>query len=113
MIRSARGFTAVQMAVGAWEPHTFVLLDQHLRPNSVFVDIGAWVGPLTLYACTKPGVRVVALEPDAIALRRLRENLQLNDAALGTLARVIVEDACLAPNDGSVTFGNPRGTLVR
>lgn len=101
------------MAAGAWEPHTFVLLDQHLRADKVFVDIGAWVGPLALYACTKPDVRVVALEPDTVALARLRRNLALNGPTLHADTRVAVEDACLAPADGTVRFGNPHACLVR
>ena len=37
-----------------WEPYTFELLDRLLlhREDAVFVDVGAFVGPLSLYAAS-------------------------------------------------------------
>lgn len=61
-----------------WEKETFDLFDHLLRPESTFVDIGAWIGPTVLYAsrlCRK----VTAFEPDPHAYNYLQQNLKLNN----------------------------------
>ena len=62
---------------GRWEPETRMVLQRFLGPGSLFVDIGAWSGPVTLWA-TSLGARVVAYEPDAAAF----EALLINTAGL-------------------------------
>ncbi|MFI4975586.1 MAG: FkbM family methyltransferase [Caulobacterales bacterium] len=62
---------------GAWEPETLWLLDALLAPGSAFYDVGAWIGPTTLFAAMK-GARVVAYEPDPVARHALLVNLALN-----------------------------------
>lgn len=56
---------------GEWEPDTHELLTQILKPGDLFVDIGAWIGPVTLWAL-ELGAHVIAIEPDPIALDELR-----------------------------------------
>ncbi len=60
-----------------WEQHSTDLLDAVVRPGSVFVDVGAWVGPLALYAAAL-GARVIAVEPDPVAAAALLRNVQAN-----------------------------------
>lgn len=48
-----------------------------LGPGDLFIDVGANVGIYTLWACEQ-GAEVVAVEPNADACARLRENLALN-----------------------------------
>jgi FkbM family methyltransferase len=50
---------------------------QALKPGDFFVDVGANVGLYTIWAIDC-GATVAAIEPDAAALRRLKENLTLN-----------------------------------
>src|SRR5271169_2276295 len=69
-----------RMQDGAWEPETLWLLDRLLTPGVEFYDIGAWIGPTTLFASMK-GVRVVAFEPDPVARKALATNLALNPTA--------------------------------
>jgi len=64
-------------AQGLWEPGTFEVLDQHVRPNGYLIDIGAWIGPITLYAAAR-GSRVTAFEPDLRSLAEIRANVDLN-----------------------------------
>lgn len=66
-----------QFADGSWEPSTFKIFDRFLNPEKNFVDIGAWIGPTTLYAAPKAKA-VYAFEPDLIAHRHLCQNLDLN-----------------------------------
>lgn len=62
---------------GTWEPGTFKVFDKFLDPEKVFVDIGAWIGPMTLYAANR-SKQVVAFEPDPIAFHSLKKNIELN-----------------------------------
>lgn len=62
---------------GRWEPQTFRFLEQSLGPDSVFADIGAWIGPTALYAARRCR-RVYCFEPDPEAYRYLLWNLELN-----------------------------------
>lgn len=66
-----------QYADGIWEPSTFSIFDTFLDPERVFLDIGAWIGPTTLYAAPK-AKQVYSFEPDAIAYRSLVQNLEFN-----------------------------------
>jgi FkbM family methyltransferase len=62
---------------GGWEAKTFEALTSRLGPGSTFVDVGAWIGPMTLVAAAC-GARVIAYEPDPAAADELSENVCLN-----------------------------------
>lgn len=64
-----------------WEGDTFRFVDAHVRPGAVFVDIGAWTGPISLYAASL-GARVIAIEPDPVAYDGLSRNVALNAGRL-------------------------------
>lgn len=66
-----------KFADGSWEPSTFKIFDRFLNPNEIFVDIGAWIGPTTLYAADK-AKQVFAFEPDPAAYGKLIQNIELN-----------------------------------
>lgn len=59
---------------GEWEPETRSLVDDVLEPGDLFVDIGAWIGPVTLWALER-GASVIAIEPDPVALPELRRRV--------------------------------------
>ncbi len=67
-----------QLEQGHWEPHTFKVLTNFLHADSVYFDIGAWIGPTVIYAARKCK-KVVCFEPDPVAYRYLRWNIELND----------------------------------
>jgi len=67
----------------AWEPETLIAMRRIVRPGALFCDIGAWVGPTSIYAA-KLGARVTCFEPDPVAYERLLFNLRLNVAGLVT-----------------------------
>ncbi len=93
-----------RVASGTWEAGTFAALDAHVGPGTVVLDLGAWVGPISLYAAGL-GARVVAAEADPAALDQLRRNLAANpDLA----ARVTVVPRAVAPLAGTVAFGARR-----
>jgi len=58
---------------GKWEPETKAVLQRFLGPKSCFMDIGAWIGPVSLWA-VELGADVVAFEPDPVAYPQLVHN---------------------------------------
>lgn len=59
---------------GRWEPETKALLERVLAPGDLFVDVGAWIGPVTLWAL-EVGAQVCAIEPDPVACEELRRRV--------------------------------------
>lgn len=80
---------------GRWEPETRQLIRDVLRPGSLFVDIGAWIGPTVLWAL-ETGATVVAVEPDPIAWPELRTQVQ----ASGMSERVEIHNCAIGPQTG-------------
>jgi len=60
-----------------WETETFKLLDNFLQPDDTMLDIGAWIGPISLYAGQKVSV-CYSFEPDPVAFQEFSSNLKLN-----------------------------------
>lgn len=60
-----------------WEERTFGILDKYLKPGGLFIDIGCWEGPFTLYAASL-GAVVHAIDPDEQAISGLNEHIKLN-----------------------------------
>lgn len=68
---------------GVWHDHLLGRLREidWSGRRGVFVDVGAWIGPVTLWAA-RLGAQVVALEPDPVAYRGLVETIGANDLRL-------------------------------
>jgi FkbM family methyltransferase len=64
-------------ARGQWEPETLRLLEEQLSAEMVVCDIGAWIGPTTIFAARRCR-HVYCFEPDTTAYAELLHNLQLN-----------------------------------
>jgi len=61
------------------ERETFDFLDQHLRDDDVFCNVGANFGIYVVYAALRRQLRkVIALEPEALNFAELCRNIQLN-----------------------------------
>jgi FkbM family methyltransferase len=74
-----------------WEPETLAILRRFLNQQSVYYDIGAWIGPTVLYAAKLSG-SVVAFEPDPFAFRFLVENVTGSDLRNVRLFNLAVAD---------------------
>lgn len=103
-----------RVETGEWEPQTFRVLHDAVRAGSRVWDVGAWIGPITLFAAAR-GAHVVAFEPDAAAVVRLEKNLTLNPSMAG---RVDVREVAVARATGSATMttdllGDSTASLVR
>jgi FkbM family methyltransferase len=65
-----------------------------LRPDDVFVDVGAHIGPYTLRAAKKVKM-VVSIEPDPSVFSLLAQNVKLN-----ALENVLLENVALSDHEG-------------
>lgn len=93
-----------KIAAGAWEPGTLAAVAARVGPGTLFLDLGAWVGPLSLYAAAL-GARVVAVEADPRALDQLRRNLAVNTELA---ERVTVVPRAVSPTRDPVRLGARR-----
>lgn len=66
-----------RLEAGLWEPDFFAALALCLPPGGLHLDVGAWIGPTVLHAAGIAS-RVVAVEPDPVAMAALVANLALN-----------------------------------
>jgi len=58
-------------------PGTLRVIEETLRPEDAYIDIGAWVGPTVLWAAERCR-HVIAVEPDPIASGVLAANVKSN-----------------------------------
>lgn len=92
-----------QMAAGTWEPATLKLLDRFVDAQTVFFDIGTWMGPTTMYAA-QSAHQVYSFEPDPIAFNELTHNLQLNAESDWT-GRIQTHNMAVARENGVLRLG--------
>jgi FkbM family methyltransferase len=93
------------MAKGRWEPDTLEAIDQHLEPESTYLDVGAYIGPTVLLAARRCR-KVYCFEPDPNAFQYLALNLRLNN-----LRNVVPFCMALTSASGMKTMGSPDGML--
>ena len=77
------------------------LLASRIKPNFVFLDIGANIGGYTLFVAAHagPSARILAVEPQAVIFERLTYNVRLND-----FSRVKALNCAVADCDGEITL---------
>ena len=87
---------------GRWEDETFRFIDAVATPDAILIDIGGWIGPVSLYAA--PLVkRVLAFEPDPVAHGELLANTAAN------AANVEVWNAAVDVQPGELKLYAPAG----
>jgi FkbM family methyltransferase len=92
---------AVKM--GTWEPDTFLVFDRFIDKEHSFIDIGAWIGPTTLYG-SQIAKCCYAIEPDPVAFKNLKKNIVLNPTLK---SKVKLYDYCISDKPGTTKFWNP------
>jgi len=66
---------------GYYEKEVGDLLKKMLRPNDVFIDIGANIGYFSLLAATfSPSVKVISFEPVKDLFKKMTKNISINDS---------------------------------
>ena len=85
-----------------WEPETFKIIEKFCSKHHAFIDMGAWIGPTTLFgACIAN--QVYAVEPDPVAIAALKENMALNKELA---AKITLFEGCISDSTGSMAIGN-------
>lgn len=74
-----------------WENETFDVFDRYVKPNSIVIDIGAWIGPTVLYNSSL-GADVIAVEADKGSLFCLKNNIHLNQFNVTVIEKAIYKD---------------------
>lgn len=63
-----------------FDPEELAILRSVVRPGFQFIDLGANVGTYSIFVgcLAGPGARILAIEPQATLLKRLKDNIALN-----------------------------------
>ncbi len=89
-------------AEGEFEPETLRAFDAFLDMEHTYIDIGAWIGPTVLYG-SQLAEHCYAIEPDPVAYKLLRTNIQLNP---DLCKRITLFHGCIADACGVVRLSN-------
>ncbi len=73
-----------------WEQSTFDFIVPKLDKNKTFIDIGSWIGPISLVA-SKYSKNCICFEPDPVAHAEFVENIKLNN-----ISNIILEDKAVS-----------------
>jgi FkbM family methyltransferase len=102
-----------EMAAERWETATLDVFDRYLPHSDLFVDIGGWIGPTSLYASRHCG-RIIAFEPDPAARAAFARNIAVND-----LTSIELRPEAVSPHvgaaemwDGGTGMGNSISSMI-
>jgi len=90
--------------MNSWEKDTFTIFDTFIDENTVYFDIGAWIGPTVLYAA-QLAKSAYAFEPDPVAFGILKENTGLNSTADWS-KRITLFNKAVAIEEGYMNLGS-------
>lgn len=99
----------MQHFAGLGEMDVMGFLMHFLRPDDVFVDVGANVGVISVLGAGIAGARTIAVEPDPQAFKWLRRHAELN----GLDGRIATEEAALGEINGTISLSDDRGAANR
>lgn len=85
-----------------WEPDTFSFIRANCTPSTLFMDIGAANGAMTLAAAVM-GSAVVAYEPDPIIYKVLEKNIEINPNYVDLIQ---IRNAAISTESGKIKFSS-------
>jgi len=88
-----------------WESATYDNIKKFSNKEKIFIDIGAWIGPITLYAAKLNRV-CYAFEPDPTAYAELQSNVITNKLDNVHIYNLAISDTVGYINMGTVELGN-------
>ena len=88
-----------EVEAGNWEPYTFEALDRVLQPGSGSIDVGAWLGAVSLDASSL-GAERHAIEPDPAADATLCRNVMANPCL-----KIAASPLAMADQEGHCSWG--------
>lgn len=86
-----------------WEKSTIDTFDRFIDIDTIYVDIGAWIGPTVLYA-SKISKRVYAFEP-SLAFGTLKNNVELN-MGKNNPVEIRLFNCAVGLEDGKISLGS-------
>lgn len=115
-LRNANGWKAFLKGKIGWEPHLLPYIEKYVRPGSVAVDVGAYIGCFTMALAKSVGNKgkVHAFEPQKKVFRELVKNAELNGVrnriefhrcALGDTHKTIEMMTAVEHNEAGTGFG--------
>ena len=87
-----------------YEPEIWHALMNEVRPGSVVVDVGAYIGLYTVALAKRVGAqgKVFAFEPDSATFHTLQRHLRIN----GVQSRVSLSPCAVGDRDGTAAFSS-------
>ena len=85
--------------INSWEQNSFHIFDHYKNNKGIYIDIGSWIGPTVLY-CANIYKKVIAIEPDPVAISRLKKNISVN-----TFDNIVLIEKGLSFENGKTNFG--------
>jgi FkbM family methyltransferase len=98
-----------KLSAGTWEPNTFAVLGRNLDRETVYVDIGAWIG-VTPFWATHIAKAVIAVEPDPACIDIL-DKLCGNFSNLTVINGALAKDVNVQLNSVS-GFGSSASSIL-
>lgn len=92
---------------GQWETETFDFFRQNITPETLVLDVGAWIGATALYAA-QLGAKCIAFEPDPVAFAELQANYNANEAK-DWITRLSVVNAAVTVDGEPLKLGSRAG----
>jgi len=102
-----------QAVTGDWEADTFSAIARFVDVDWTYIDIGAWIGAMTIFA-SQTAKRSVAVEPDPVAASQLLRSVARNP---GLVDKVEIWTIPIAEHSGatslhSAAFGNSMTSIL-
>lgn len=83
-----------------WEPHTWKILKEYVSKETIFFDIGAWIGIITL-PVSYVAKMCYSFEPDPLAFKTCQNNILLNSRE-----NVKLYNMAITNYTGNMSLGN-------
>jgi FkbM family methyltransferase len=98
--------------IDKWEQDSFHIFEYYKNDKGIYIDIGAWIGPTVLYCANIYG-KVIAIEPDPVALSRLKKNISVNNFNnIVLIEKGISSENGITQFGGNGPLGNSESTLL-
>jgi FkbM family methyltransferase len=98
---------------GRWESTTLQAIDDNLPVGGLLFDIGAWIGPMSLWAARNRDAEVIAIEPDPEAYSQLKNNINENGLDKVTCLNLAVSPDGHPANLGIQVSGDSCSSLTQ
>ena len=95
-----------------FSPHIIAAVQSFIRPDTMFIDVGAHCGTISIpIAAKNPSTKVIAVEPQIDLIKRLKQNKSLN-----SLKNLRIEPIALAEETGELKLLLPKrddGSIIQ